>query len=119
MFEDPPPQEALEFIEAVQNVLTLTHKLVFSIPSRIARQYGIDTPTFKKYMKSADAMVDIGQGFVDKKMIELKEMAEKGTESSGNTQGVLNEMMIVAMIMGSIIEKLIDLGGHFNLWWQC
>lgn len=89
MFEDPAPQEALKFIEAVQNVLTFTHKLVFSIPSRIARQYGIDTPTFKKYMKSADAMLDIGQGFVDKKMIELKEMEEKGNESSGNAQGTV------------------------------
>ena len=100
MFEDPAPQEALKFIEAVQNIATLSHKLMFSAPSRIARQYGIDTPTFKKYIKCADTMVDIGQGFVDKKMIELKEMAEKGTESSGNTQGMLNNIMIVAMVMG-------------------
>ena len=89
LYEDPPPQEALKFIEEVDNFFILSQKLMFNIPSRMARKY-IDTPTFKKFLKSADAFLDIGQGFVNKKMMELKEMAEKGIDPSGDTQGVSN-----------------------------
>jgi len=87
LYEDPPKQEALKFIEEVQNFLTLSHKLVFSITSRIAQQHGLDTPTFKKFVKCSDSMVHIGQGFVNKKMKELEEMAEKGIYPSANAQG--------------------------------
>jgi len=87
LYEDPPKQEALKFIEEVQNFLTLSHKLVFSITSRIAQQYGLDTPTFKKFVKCSYSMVHIGRGFVNKKMKELEEMAEKGIYPSANAQG--------------------------------
>ena len=86
LYEDPPPKEALQFIEEVQNFTNLSHKLFFSIPSRIAGKY-IDTPTFKKFLKCGDAILDIGQGFVDKTMRELKEMTEKGIDPSDGTRG--------------------------------
>ena len=87
LYDDPIPPEALKFINEVQNFFTLSHKLIFSAAHRIAGPY-IDTPLFKKFLKCGDAILDIGQGFVEKKMMELKEMAEKGTDSSDNSQGL-------------------------------
>lgn len=91
LYEDPPSREALRFIEEVQNFFTLSHKLLFSVTSRFVRQY-VDTPTLKKFWKTADAVFEIGQGFVDRKMKELKEMADKGIDPSNNTQGVAMTM---------------------------
>ena len=93
LYDDPPKKEALKFIDAVQNFLLLTHKLVFSIPSSIIRPH-VDTPAFKKFLKYADTILDIGQGFVDKKTKELKEMAEKGFKSSDETQGTVNSFFL-------------------------
>ena len=67
---------------------------MFSIPSNIVRRY-IDTPAFKKFLKVADDVLDIGQGFVDKKMRELKEMAEKDIEPSGDTRGNVYKPLII------------------------
>ena len=86
MYEDPPPQEALQFIKEVQNFFALSQTLLFSVTSTIARQY-VDTPTLKKFFESVDNMLDIGEGFVEKKMNEMKEMSERGVDPSGNTQG--------------------------------
>ena len=62
----------------------------------MVRRY-IDTPTLKKFLKVADDVLDIGQGFIDKKMRELKEMAEKDKEPSGDTQGnVYKPLMILS-----------------------
>lgn len=85
LYEDPPPQSALEFTKAVNNLFELAQQLLFNIFSRIARSY-IDTPTFKKFLINADALFEIGQVFVDKKMRELNIMAEKGIDPS-NAQG--------------------------------
>ena len=87
LYDDPIPPEALQFINEVQNFFALSHKLIFSAAHRIAGPY-IDTPLFKKFLKCGDTILDIGQGFVEKKMMELKEMAEKGTDSSDNSQGL-------------------------------
>ena len=63
----------------------------------MVRRY-IDTPTLKKFFKAADDVIEIGQGFVDKKMKEIKEMAEKDKEPSGGTQGTCNRTMNVQFI---------------------
>lgn len=86
LYEQPPKDEALKFIEEVQTFWTLTQKLMFSVPSNMVRPY-MDTPTLKKFHKCADTIINIGQGFVDKRMRELKEMAEKGIDPSDGTQG--------------------------------
>ena len=86
LYQDPPVLEALQFIDAVQNFFTLTQKLSFSIPSNMIRPY-MDTPALKKFFKYADAIIDIGQVFVDRKMRELKQMAEKGNDPSVDTGG--------------------------------
>jgi len=87
LYEQPPKDEALKFIEEVQTFWTLTQKLMFSVPSNMVRPY-MDTPTLKKFHKCADTIINIGQGFVDKRMRELKEMAEKGIDPSDGTQVV-------------------------------
>ena len=93
LYKDPPPQEALKFIDAVQNFMMFTHKLMYSIPSNMVRRY-VDTPALKKFFKVADDVVDIGQGFIDKKMREIKEMTEKNIDPSGDTQGNVNKPFI-------------------------
>ena len=87
LYDDSPPPEALLFIKEVQNFFALSHKLLFSAVSRFARQY-FDTPLLKRFLKCGDTILDIGQGFVDKKMKELKEMTEKGIDPSDNSQGL-------------------------------
>ena len=95
LYDDPIPPEALQFINEVQNFFALSHKVFFSAAHRIAGPY-IDIPLFKKFLKCADTILDIGQGFVEKKMMELKEMAEKGTDSSDNSQGLCKLIWIDA-----------------------
>ena len=77
----------MEFTEAVNNFLELAQQLIFNIFSRIAHQY-IDTPVFKKFLKNADLILEIGHSFVEKKMRELKEMDEKGIDQD-DAQGAL------------------------------
>ena len=67
------------------NFFELSQQLVFNPFSRIARQY-IDTPAFKKLINNLDAVFEIGQSFVDTKMRELKEVAEKEIDH-GDAQG--------------------------------
>lgn len=79
LYEDQPPQVALKFTEAVNNFFELSHKLLFNPFSRIDRQY-FDTPTFKKFLETADALMETGQGIFDKTTRELKEMTENGID---------------------------------------
>ena len=67
------------------NFFELSQQLVFNPFSRIARQY-VDTPAFKKLVNNLDALFEIGQSFVDTKMRELKEVAEKEIDH-GDAQG--------------------------------
>ena len=50
----------------------------------------IDTPALRKFFKVADSILEIGEGFVDKRMRELKAVAEKGIKPSGDTQGIVH-----------------------------
>lgn len=90
LYEDPAQPEALKFIEEVKNIMTLTHKLMVNPFTGFALQRGIDTPTFKKYMKCVDTVRKIGRDFVSKKISELKEMKEKNIDLSDDTQGLQN-----------------------------
>ena len=88
LYEDPPKEEAMRFIQAVHDFFSFSHDLFFSLSRRIAKRFDIDTPKLKKFFKTGDTMIEIGESFVDKKMRELKEMADKGIDPSGNTQGI-------------------------------
>lgn len=88
LYEDPPKEEAMRFIQGVHDYFSISHELFFSLSRRIAKRFDIDTPKLKKFFKTADVLIEIGESFVDKKMRELKEMADKGIDPSGNTQGI-------------------------------
>ena len=85
LYEDTPPQEALEFTKAVDD-FELSQQLLYSILNPVALKY-IDTPKYKKFSKNYDTILDIGQRFVEKKMMEVKEMTEKGIDLA-DAQGV-------------------------------
>ena len=87
LYKDPPPQEALEFTEAIINFFEISQQLLFDTFYQIVSKY-FDTPRFKKFLKNCDALLDIGGGFVNEKMMELKEMTEKGIDPA-KTEGVL------------------------------
>ena len=93
LYEDPPPQEALEFTEAIINFFEISQQLLFDTFYQIASKY-IDTPLFKKFLKNCDALLDIGGDFVNKKMMELKEMTEKGIDPA-KTEGVLVALLFI------------------------
>ena len=93
LYEDHPPEEALRFIKAVEDFFTLSHKLLFSAASRFARQY-IDTPALKKFFKCCDDIFEIGLGFVEKKMKEIKEMDEKETDQAANNQSMFLRVFV-------------------------
>ncbi|XP_078343625.1 cytochrome P450 10-like [Oculina patagonica] len=88
LYEDPPTEEAMKFIQGMHDFLLLSHQLFFSVSYRMAQRFNIDTPKLKKFFKTADVLIEIGEIFVDKKMRELKEMAEKGIDPSEETQVV-------------------------------
>ena len=86
LYEDTPPQEALEFTRAVDDFFELSQQLLLNVLQRAASRY-MDTPMFKKFFKVQDTILDIGQRFVDKKMKELKEMADRGIDPA-DAQGL-------------------------------
>jgi len=88
LYEDPPKEEAMRFIQGVRDFFSLSHELFFSLSRRIAKHFDIDTPKLKKFFKTGDILIEIGEGFIDKRMRELKEMADRGIDPSGNTQVV-------------------------------
>ncbi|XP_015780617.1 PREDICTED: cytochrome P450 27C1-like [Acropora digitifera] len=91
LYQDPPPEKALKFIEAVDTFFIQTQKML-NLPSAMMRQY-IDTPALKKFFKAADDIVDIGEYFISNKMKELKEMTEKGIEVSDEVVPVLTYLL--------------------------
>lgn len=91
LYQDPPPEKALKFIEAVDTFFIQTQKML-NLPSAMTRQY-IDTPALKKFFKAADDIVDIGEYFISNKMKELKEMTEKGIEVSDEVVPVLTYLL--------------------------
>ncbi|XP_067047710.1 cytochrome P450 27C1-like isoform X2 [Acropora muricata] len=92
LYQDPPPEKALKFIEAVDMFFVQTQKMMTSLPSAMMRRY-IETPALKKFFKAADDIVDIGEYFVSNKMKELKEMSEKGIELSDEVVPVLTYLL--------------------------
>ena len=83
MYNDQPPKEALKYIRAIHDFFTLSQKLMFSIPSNLMRPY-MDTPTLNIFFKVADVLQEIGNGFVNKRIKELNEQAEKEIEASSD-----------------------------------
>ena len=86
LYEDAPPRDALEFTKAVDDFFELSQQLMLNVLQRVASRY-MDTPMYKKFSKVQDTILDIGQRFVNKKMKELKEMADRGIDPA-DAQGL-------------------------------
>ncbi|XP_073228382.1 1,25-dihydroxyvitamin D(3) 24-hydroxylase, mitochondrial-like [Porites lutea] len=125
LYEDTPPQEALDFTKAVNDFFELSQQLLYSILNRVALKY-IDTPKYKKFSKNYDTILDIGQRFVEKKMMEVKQMTEKGIDladaqvvplltyllmKEDNTPEEVNALAIDVVFAG------VDTTSSATLWW--
>ena len=88
MYEDPPNPEATRFIKCVHDVFENGHQLLFALVEKKLLPY-VDTPSFKRMCKASDEMYEIGGMFVNRKIKELQEMANK-QDASQETEGKIN-----------------------------
>ena len=74
------------YIYKYDDFFELSQQLMLNVLQRAASRY-MDTPMYKKFSKAQDTVLDIGQRFVNKKMKELKEMADRGIDPA-DAQGL-------------------------------
>ncbi|KAL9959272.1 hypothetical protein ACROYT_G032582 [Oculina patagonica] len=83
LYDDPPSEEAVKFIQAVDDIFQCLHNLLFGFVEKNLLPY-IDTPSFKKLSKSLDIQSEIGMMYINKKIKELEEMANRDDKSQEN-----------------------------------
>ena len=76
MFNDPPNEEAVRFINGVQEALESMQILVFGFVEKNLLPY-VDTPSFKKFCKAVDGNDEILRMFINKKIKELEDMTKR------------------------------------------
>ena len=86
LYDDPPSEEAMRFVEAVHDVFKYLHIFVFGIVEKSLFSY-VDTPSVKKLSRAEDTIEEVTKGFIDKKFKELEEMAKRGTDHSHESKG--------------------------------
>ena len=84
LYDDPPNKETVKMIKATLDVFTHMGKLSRGWESLISNF--VKTPSYKKFVEAQDISLSIGQGIVDKKIMELKKMADEG-EAFAEDQG--------------------------------
>ena len=84
LYDDPPNKESVKMINATVDMFKHLGKLSRGWEAFVY-QY-VTTPTYKKYCEAQDTTFAIGQGIVDKKVMELKKMADEG-EAFAEDQG--------------------------------
>lgn len=70
LYEDPPREEPQRFIQSVHDFFHYTQKIMFGFESFLSKHF--DTPSWKKLCEAQDIAIEIGQKYVDKKIVELK-----------------------------------------------
>ena len=93
LYNDPPSEEAMRFIGAIHDVFQSLHAFVFGILEKHLYHY-VNTPNFVKLERAVDTSFEIGQGYIDKKMKDLKEMAHKGSDDSEELKGKIRIAMM-------------------------
>ena len=83
LYNDPPNEEAVKFIQAVDDMFHCLQILVLGFVEKSLLPY-MDTPSFKKLSKSLDTQTKIGMMFINKKIKELEEMANIDDQSQEN-----------------------------------
>ena len=82
LYNDPPKEEPLGFIEAVHDIFHYTQKLELGFDKFLLKF--VDTTSFKKVQEAIDIILDIGQKYVDDKMEQLSEQGDTFHENQGN-----------------------------------
>jgi len=106
LYENPPNEQGMTFIQALHSYLEHPQKLIFNPISKISSQY-FETPTLKKFLNSADILYGTGKELVNRRRAELEEMAEKGNDPTGGTQGTLHSTGFNPLTPNIIIQILL------------
>ena len=83
LYNDPPNEEAVKFIQAVDDLFNCLQILILGFVEKSLLPY-MDTPAFKRLSKSLDTQTEIGMMFINKKFKELEEMAHRDDKSQEN-----------------------------------
>ena len=92
LYDDPPNKDTVKMIEATKESGRLVGRLSRGLEGLLFR-FG-KTPTFWKFCEAQDTVFGIGQEIVDKKVMELKKMAEEGDVFEEN-EGKNNSLRLV------------------------
>ena len=96
LYDDPPNEEAVKFIQAVDDMFMCLHIFVLGFVEKNLLPY-IDTPSFKKLSKSLEIQNEIGMKFINKKVKELEDMAHRDDRSQEN-QGKVHFLHLLQYI---------------------
>ncbi len=88
LYDDPPSEEAVKFIQAVEDMFKCLGNLLLGFVEKNLLSY-MDTPSFKKISKSLDIQNEIGMMYINKKIKELEEMANSRDDKSQENQGTV------------------------------
>ena len=106
LYENPPNEQGMTFIQALHSYMEHSQKLVFNPISKISSQY-FETPTLKTFLNSADILYGTGKELVNRRRAELEEMAEKGNDPTGGTQGTLHSTGFNPLSPNIIVQILL------------
>jgi len=76
LYDDPPNKDAMEMIHATMETFASWGKLLVGWESLLFR-FAM-TPSYRKFCKTQDTMLAIGQKLVDKNVTDLKKQSEQG-----------------------------------------
>ncbi len=76
LYDDPPNKETVKMIKATVDGFAYMGKLARGLEGLLFRF--VTTPTYRKFCETQDTAIRISQEIVDKKVMELKKMAEEG-----------------------------------------
>ena len=88
MYEDPRNPEAARFIQCIHDFFENGHHLLFALVERKLLPY-VDTPSFKRVCKALNEVNEIGAMLVNRKIKDLREMANKQDDSQ-ETEGKID-----------------------------
>ena len=75
LYNDPPNEEAMKLIQSVDDSFKYIQILLFGFVEKNLLTY-MDTPSFKKFCKTAEITDEMLTMFINKKIQEFEEMAK-------------------------------------------
>ncbi len=90
LYDDPPKKETVKMVKATLDGFAYMGKLSRGLEGLLFRF--VTTPSYWKFCEAEDTVFDVGQEIVDKKIMELKKMAEEG-EAFAEDRGKYNSLL--------------------------